>query len=66
MTCVLFLSFIVLVPVPCSVWVCLDILPVNTLYFYQLNPLCYFSLFFPPTMYSTVFSAFCYVLFLHR
>jgi hypothetical protein len=67
MTCVLFLSFIVLVPVPCSVWVCLDILPVNTMYFNQSNSFHYSSSPFSLSLCCpTVFSVFRYVLLLHK
>jgi hypothetical protein len=46
---------------------CLDILPVNILYISQSNPLYYSSLsFFPNLYYLTVFSVFCFVLFLYR
>jgi hypothetical protein len=66
-TCFIFLSCIVLTCVHCSVGFCLGILPINTLYFNQSNPLCYSSLFFSPTLYClTVFSTFWCVLFLHR
>jgi hypothetical protein len=44
MTCFTFLSFIVLVLVHCSVWLCLGILPAFILYFYQSDSLCYSSL----------------------
>jgi hypothetical protein len=59
MTCVKFLSFIILVSAHCSVRFCLGILPVNILYFNQPYPLYYSSHPFPLTLYwSTVFSAF--------
>jgi hypothetical protein len=60
MICFTFLSFIW--SVQCSVRFCSGISPVSILYFNQSNPL-YYSII---TLFSTIFSVFHCVLFLHR